>query len=96
MKYLGNSHNWTKRTQVLVHLGFVVKLWEFAESLLKFCGIAFGGIGSILGEINFSKGSSAQLSNEFEVFANYKVYLVKELPAPLLDIIRTNEELLSI
>lgn len=73
LKYFGNAYNWAERREIFIHFGLVVELRELADGLLKFCCIALGRIRSILRQINFAKGSSAEFFNEFEVFTNNKV-----------------------
>ena len=82
--YLGDAGNLPERREVLVHFGLVVELWKFGGDLFEFGSQTFVAIRSIFSKVNLPKGPSAQLFDQFEIFANDEFYLEGGIPCDLL------------
>lgn len=68
-RYLGDTWRGAEGVQVFVDFGLVVKLRKLGGGLLQLCGIALGGVRPILGQVDLTEGASAQLFDQFEIFA---------------------------
>ena len=64
--------------EILINFSLKIELWELSGGLFEFGSIFLLFVGAVLGQVNLTKGTSAELFDEFEVFAHNQVWIMKK------------------